>query len=198
MHLIQQGYNRIMDWFQGKGSDEDVQIKELLPREQVSNFLQAYNKVSQELERIIHQIESDNSVASNMLGWLKEYIVEHRAQGQQLVNQQMVAQENIKAYFENLQAVAKDLTELVEDLAEGSNSIAVAYAQTRLVGINQKLAKLLENPAIISKDQETLRANVRAQMAANTLHQQQAMNVVPQATINSNMQVAANITDLLV
>jgi hypothetical protein len=197
MHLMQQGYNRILDWFQGRGSDEDIQIQELLPREQVAGFLQEYTKVSQELEGIIQQLEVDDSVAGNVLGWLKDSIVEHRAQGQRLMNQQRVAQENIKTYFENLQVVTKDVTELIEDLAKTTNSFVLPYIQSRLAGVNQEIASLSSNPLVITKDQATLVANVKAQLQSNAL-QQQAMNLVPQTATYTTTPVTADVIGLLV
>jgi hypothetical protein len=196
MHLMQQGYNRVMDWFQGKGSDEGIQIQELLPREQVGSFLQAYNKVSQELEGVIQQLEADSNIAGTMLDWLKESVIEHRVQGQKFIQQQMVGQEAVKSYFGNLQAVAKDLTEFVEDLSETHEGVSLAYVQSRLTGINQELVTLSQDSVVVVKDQTTLRANVKAQMQANAL-QQQPMNILPQ-TANVNTQLTADVIGLLV
>jgi hypothetical protein len=199
MHLMQQGYNRIIDWFQGTGSDEGIQIQELLPTGQVAGFLQDYNKVSQELETILQQIESDESTTDSMLSWLKESIVEHRAQGQQLVQQPMVTQASIKSYLENIQTVAKDVTELVENLAEGS-SIAVAYAQIRLANVNQALTMLSADPVVVAKDQATLKANVRAHLQANAVQQQAMNSSIPQAGAGMNIStpLTADVMGLLV
>jgi hypothetical protein len=191
MHLMQQGYNRILDWFQGTGSDEDIQIQELLPREQVLGSLQNYNKVSQELESILQQLESDATMSSSMLAWLKDSVLGHRAQGQQLVQQPMVTQAHIQAYLENIQTVAQDVSELVEDLAADNSNHAVSYAQVRLVEMNQSLAKLSEDPAVVAKDQTTLKANMRAQLQANAI--QQPMNVMPQSSLATNALIVNNI-----
>jgi hypothetical protein len=201
MHLMQQGYNRIMNWFQGTSSDEGIQIQELLSTGQVAGFLQDYNKISQELESILQQLELDNTVSSSMLSWLKESIVEHRAQGQRLVQQSIITQENIQTYLENIQIVTKDVNEMVEDLAADRNSNhTVSYTKARLNDVNQLLSMLSENPVIVAKDQGTLRANVRAQIQANTLQQQQqAMNLVPQPpAANLNTQLTADVMGLLV
>jgi hypothetical protein len=198
MHLMQQGYNCIADWFQGKGSDEGIQIQELLPREQVSGFLQDYNKVSQELESVIQQLEAEDTVSSSMLSWLKESIVEHRTQGQQLVQQSMVDQTNVKSYFENIQVVAKDVTEFVEELGLDSASSMLPYIQSRLLSVNQELVNLSRNPAVVSKDQTTLRATVKAQIQTNTLQQQPLNLIQPPTAINASTQLTADVMGLLV
>jgi hypothetical protein len=198
MNLVQQGYNRIMDWFQGKSTDKGIQIQELLPRVQVLGFLQDYNRVLQGLERIIQQLESNDSVTSNLLSWLKDSIIEHRIQGQQLVQQQIVTQKTIKVHLENIQALAQDVTEFVETLVADNTNSAVFYAKARMADVNQSLSKLSKNPSIAAKDQATLKANVKAQLQANAV-QQQAMNLVQQpATMNVSTLLTADAIGLLV
>eukprot|EP01103_Thecamoeba_quadrilineata_P010067 TRINITY_DN207_c0_g1_i2.p2 TRINITY_DN207_c0_g1~~TRINITY_DN207_c0_g1_i2.p2 ORF type:complete len:257 (+),score=8.01 TRINITY_DN207_c0_g1_i2:1873-2643(+) len=183
LHLLQQGYNRVLDWLQGTGTDEGIQFQELLPHEQTAGFLQGYNKISQELDGIFQQLESDPTIASSLLSWLKNSFVEHRAQGQQLVLQQMVTQASIKAYLQNIQTVAKDVTELVEDLLADNSNSAVSYAQVRLAEMNQSLAKLSENPAVIAKDHFNSSCK---NSIANAVHQQ-PMNVMwPQSLLATN------------
>jgi hypothetical protein len=198
MHLIQQGYNHVMDWFQSKGSDDSIQIQELVPAGQVAGFLREYDRASKELEGILQQLESENAASSSMLGWLKDSVVEHRVQRQQLVQQSMVAQESIKTYLENIQAVAQDVTELVETLAADSSNSAVSYAKVRLANVNQLLSMLSEDPVIVAKDQGTLRANVRAQIQTNTLQQQPLNLIQPPTAINASTQLTADVMGLLV
>jgi hypothetical protein len=146
IHLLQQGFNRITEWFQRRDCDEGIQLKEF-PQRQVTALLQNYNLLSQNLEGMIHLLKSDDE-AGNQLEWLTEAIVVHRARAQMLSQQQFVSEEDIVCCFENLRVVAKEVTEFVEEIATTTHTITVNYVRSRLAEVNQALENLSQDPVV--------------------------------------------------
>ncbi|WP_341794117.1 MULTISPECIES: hypothetical protein [unclassified Rickettsia] len=188
VHLIKQGYNKIINWWQSDSKvEQTTEAPKLIPVEQVAEALTGYNNVSQKLEHIIEQLEPVTLTNKDLLSWLKKSLLEHKVLGQQLLDKPVIMQELLASYFENVKVLTKDLNEFVKQ--QGGDNLVLSYIKAGLAGTNQALENLSQVQLDTVKNIEMLN-----DLPAQT----QADNMQPILCADAGNLPTNNITDYLV
>jgi hypothetical protein len=200
MQLFKKSYENITNWLKSKQRGSTDQSKELLTKEQIADTLLTYEKISEKLEFVINQLNTEDATTQNLLKWLEESIVERKFEAQHLMEQSVVNRAIIIGFFENIQALAKDLTALVEDSAEDFNSQSLPYITSMLINLNEQLEELAKGPMLVWQAVEALQENPESQIESDSRLKVSADQLdisFEIAAIGSNSVFAANGSEIL-
>jgi hypothetical protein len=145
IHLMKEGYNKAINWWQGSSKEEQNISQKLLSKEQVLETLNSYVNISNKLENITNELDISTAQDKALVDWLRDSLITHKKESQKLMSQEFISEESFISYYQNIQVLTNDLSKQLGNLnITGLNKLALTYIKSELANTQVELSKTMQ------------------------------------------------------